>query len=129
MLHHSAISSRCLSSFSRYRRREASGAVDRQVFRVAGSAIEGPIQGRILCSLRAMLGGDVPLTFPEAGEGRKMARTEEHEGEEVRGYCILLGNFCGALSRFLYPRTRPSLSLSLFLSAAGLSLALPVIFC
>jgi len=42
-----------------------------------------------------------------------MARTEEHEGEEVRGYCILLGNFCGTLSRFLYPRTRPSLFLSL----------------
>ncbi|KYM99701.1 hypothetical protein ALC62_09319 [Cyphomyrmex costatus] len=43
-----------------------------------------------------MLGGDVPLKFPEAKSktqegGSQLA--EEHGGEEVRGYCILLGNF------------------------------------
>ncbi|KYN29240.1 hypothetical protein ALC57_01363 [Trachymyrmex cornetzi] len=40
-----------------------------------------------------MLGGDVPLKFPEAKsrtqEGGSQL-TEEHGGEEVRGYCILL---------------------------------------
>jgi len=43
-----------------------------------------------------MLGGDVLLKFPEAKRtqegGSKL--TKEHESEEVRGYCILLRNFC-----------------------------------
>ncbi|KYQ58957.1 hypothetical protein ALC60_02113 [Trachymyrmex zeteki] len=48
-----------------------------------------------------MLGCDVPLKFPEAKsrtqeDGSQL--TEEHGGEEVRGYCILLGNFCSVLS-------------------------------
>lgn len=93
------------------------------VFRIAGSVVEGPIRRRILCSLRGMLGGDVPLKFPEAERtqegGSQLA--EEHEDEEVRGYCILLGNFCSVLSLFLaFEHVFLSLSLSLALSLCSL---------
>jgi len=47
-----------------------------------------------------------------------VARTEEHEGEEVRGYCILLGNFCVILLS-LSSNASLSLSLSLFLSLSA----------